>query len=539
MQSAEVVLSMLGQKSIQNSEFVFDRLYRNLFNPDFYRLAYSSISAKEGIMTRGGEEHGTDDYLAQTAEEIIAALKGETYYPRQARALEIPTRNDRLRSSRDPSFQAILVQEVMRLLLQAIYEPLFKNTSHGFRPGRSCQTALVQLKTTCKGTNWVIKGDIEGSTGMVEHARLLKILSRKMSDGRFLNLINRFLKAGYMEFQAIHSSSNEMPQGATIGSQLANIYLHELDVFMEHLCAQLSTHGVPPQGYQLFQEPAITRFAVRKTGAEEQTRQSLPQRSTIPAPDTPDVQAVKVRYLRYMGDFLVMITGNQGLAGQISKAVRDFLQQELALALQAEQTLIIHLTSQHVRFLGYELARTRNTFLRGNKRAISETIQLLVPGEVIQERLQPFVKNGQAIHHNARINLPLSELLLQYNAEIQALYDYYCLATDVHTRLGKFRYYHYYSLLKTVARKEKCSIAQILNKYGVDVKLKQKTGTRKIFGISTQTQEGPQTLTYFHASLKKVDASQGGREIPGPSASVPLSSGQTRIEHAVGNLDAI
>src|SRR5258706_10283068 len=162
MQNAEVVLSMLSQKSAQNSEYVFDRLYRNLFNPDFYLLAYSNIYAKEGNMTEGVDKSTIDGFNTQKVEEIIAMLKTETYYPQPVRRTYIPKKNGTLRPLGIPSFSDKLVQEVVRMLLQAIYEPVFKDTSHGFRPKRSCHTALVQIKTTCKGTTWAIEGDIQG-----------------------------------------------------------------------------------------------------------------------------------------------------------------------------------------------------------------------------------------------------------------------------------------------------------------------------------------------------------------------------------------
>ena len=205
-----------------------------------------------------------------------------------------------------------------------------------------------------------------------------------------------------------------------------------------------------------------------------------------------------------------MIIGSKRLAQDIKEKIGAYLS-TLGLTLSVEKTLITNLQDRRVRFLGYEIAKTEeNTKLTVNrqgikKRAANASIQLLVPADVIREKLKPFVSNGKAIHHNARINAPVLDTLTLYNAEIRGLYNYYCLATDVSTKLGKFKYFHYYSLLKTVARKEKCSIARVLIKYGVDVKLKQKTGTRKLFGVMYSTKEGEKTLTYFNESLKKKD----------------------------------
>jgi group II intron reverse transcriptase/maturase len=517
MQNAEIVLSMLAQKSIQNSEYVFDRLYRNLFNQDFYMVAYSNIYAREGNMTKGVDQETIDGFNPQKVQETIALLKMETYYPKPVRRTYIPKKNGALRPLGIPSFQDKLVQEVVRMLLQAIYEPLFKDTSHGFRPERSCHTALVQVKTTCKGTNWVIEGDIRGFFDNISHGKLLQILSRKMSDGRFLSLIERFLKAGYMEFKRVHHSLTGTPQGGIVSPILANIYLHELDVFMEKVCDQKSTHGTVRKRYEPYMELTYKRHVARGKGEYEQANEILKELRTMPSQDPLDPNYIKVKYIRYADDFLVMIIGSKSLAEQIREEIREFLQQELQLELSVEKTLITHLNDQRVRFLGYEIAKTReNTALTENtlgvkKRDANETIQLLVPGDVIQEKLKPFMSNGKAIHHNARINIPLLDTLTQYNAEIRGLYNYYCLATDVSKKMGKFRYYHYYSLIKTVARKEKCSVTQVLSKHGVDARLKQGTGTRKIFGVSYKTKEGQKTLTYFNDSIKKKDIPQKGR----------------------------
>jgi hypothetical protein len=376
------------------------------------------------------------------------------------------------------------------------------------------------VKTTCKGTNWVIEGDIQGFFDNINHVKLLEILSRKIADGRLLNLIEKFLKAGYMEFRQVHNSLTGTPQGGIVSPILANIYLHELDVFMEQICERETTGGSRRKN-AAYQKLNITRFYARKNGEYEQAEALLKQMRTMHTQDPFDPDYIKVKYIRYADDFIMMVIGSKELAEQIREEIRAFLETSLNLVLSPEKTVITNLKDQRVRFLGYEIAKSReDTQLTENTRGVkmraaNETIQLLVPGDVIQEKLKPFVRNGKAVHHNARINVPLLDLLTQYNAEIRGLYNYYCLATDVSTKIGKYKYYHYYSLLKTVARKEKCSIAHVLSKYGVDVKLKQKTGTRKVFGVTYQTKEGTKTLTYYNESIKKKDKPLEGNAAQG------------------------
>jgi group II intron reverse transcriptase/maturase len=514
MQKAEIVLSMLGQKAKEDNTFVFDRLYRNLFNPDFYLLAYNSIYDKEGNLTEGTERVTIDGFNMGLITKLIEEMKTETYRPKVVRRSGTPEKNGQLRPPGVPTFRDKLVQEVVRLILQAIYEPIFLDSSHGFRPERSCHTALVQIKTTCKGTSWVIEGDIKDFCGRVSFEKLLEILSRRISDGRFLNLIHLFLKAGYMENQRIFHPLTGTPQGGVVSPILANIYLHELDVFMQRLCEKYSTDVREQQPYEPSRRLTMERFYARKRGDYQRAEDPVRQMRTLlslPSCDPCDPNSIRVKYTRYADDFLVMVAGSKGLSIQIRDEIRNYLSAELQLELSAEKTLITNLRDQPVRFLGYEIARTREPMALsenapgGKKRTADETLQLLVPTEVMNEKLRPFVRNGKAVHHNARINDPILDILLQYNAEIRGLYNYYCLATDVSTKMNKFRYYHYMSLQKTIARKEKCSVAQVIEKYGVNVKLKQGTGTRKILGVTYQTKAGTKTLTYFNEPIRRKD----------------------------------
>ena len=468
MQNADVILSMLNQKSIKSSAYVFDRLYRNLFNLDMYMLAYNNIYVTKGNKVQGTDEGPMDSFPLRVVQETIALLRQESYNPQSVRENSMQTWHGTYKVPGPCSFQDQLVQEVIRMLLQAIYEPIFTGTSHGFRPGRSCHSALVQVKTTGRGANWAIEGEIKDFSVQMQYGKLRALLATRISDGRFLNLIDKFLKAGYIEWNPLVTSRTGTPQGGDVISLLANIYLHELDAYMEKICAQYHHNDI------------------------------------------------RVNYTRYATNFIVMIMGNRHLAEQIRQGIKDFLEQELQLELALEKMVITHLLRQRARFLGYEITKSAAArqasghSLEFNEGVTHEAIQLLVPADVIREKLKPFVENGKAIHYKARIHLPLLDLIQQYNTEISSLYQYYCLATDVSTKVGKFKHYHYTSLVKTVARKEKSSVAKVINKYGVDVKHKQDTGTRKIIGISYATPEGPKTLIYFNDPLKKQDQPQYG-----------------------------
>jgi len=224
-----------------------------------------------------------------------------------------------------------------------------------------------------------------------------------------------------------------------------------------------------------------------------------------------DKNFIRVKYYRYADDFVICLDGSKELAENIKDDIRVFLKENLKLELNADKTLITNLKDKRARFLGYEISKAHcNTKLTKNakgvkQRAVNETIQLLVPGEVIRRKIQPYEKNGKPTHSPMRINMPVLDIINEYNSEIRGLYNYYCLATDVSRKIGKFKYYHYTSLKKTIAHKEKSSVSKIIAEYGIDIPRKQGTGTRKIIGVKYKTKEGEKTMTYFSGSLKKVD----------------------------------
>lgn len=514
MQKAETVLSILKQKSKQDESHRYDRIYRNLFNEDFFLRAYQKIHAKQGNMTPGTDGTTIDGFSRKQISQLIELLKWERYQPKPVRRTYIPKKNGKMRPLGIPAFADKLVQEVVRQILEAIYEPIFSDNSHGFRPNRSCHTALYQIKSTCRGTNWVIEGDITGCFDHIDHEILLKILSKKIDDGRFLELIRKFLKAGYLEFNQKYNSLSGTPQGGIISPILANIYLHEFDKFMEGISAEY-TKGKQRRPYREYQILQYKRNRAKKKGNQEQADEYLRQMQNIPALDPMDKNYQRVKYVRYADDFVVCIIGSKATANEIKERIAGFMQKELHLELSREKTKITNLSDKRVRFLGYEITKPQENTkqvvdsIGRKKRSVNGTIQLVVPGDVVREKLKPFIKKGKPYQVGARVNLPVIEIISQYNAEIRGLYNYYCLATDVSTKISTFQYYHYFSMIKTIARKEKSSVKKVIQKYGIDVPRKNRTGTMRIVGIRYNTKEGPKTMTYFNDSLKKVSRPAG------------------------------
>ena len=224
------VLKSLESKATQEN-YKFQRLYRNLYNPEFYLLAYQNIAKSTGSMTSGADGMTLDGMSMTRINRIIASLKDHSYQPNPARRHYIAKKNNpsKKRPLGIPSTDDKLVQEVVRMLLEAIYEPTFSEHSHGFRPGRSCHTALKEVQANFTGVNWVIEGDITACFDCFDHHVLIEILRRRIQDEHFISLMWKFLKAGYMEQWEYHKTYSGTPQGSGISPILANIYLNELD----------------------------------------------------------------------------------------------------------------------------------------------------------------------------------------------------------------------------------------------------------------------------------------------------------------------
>jgi len=225
-----------------NADYKFERLYRNLYNPNFYLIAYQNIYSNKGSMTKGIDGKTLDGMGMERINRIIKKLKDNSYQPNPVRRQYIPKTNGKLRPLGIPSADDKLVQEIVRMILESIYEEGFSKQSHGFRPKRSCHTALEQIQRTYTGIKWFVEGDIKGCFDNIDQHILVGILRRKIHDEQFITLIWKFLRAGYMENWIYNETYSGAAQGSVISPILANIYMNELDVFMQAYKSNVSVN---------------------------------------------------------------------------------------------------------------------------------------------------------------------------------------------------------------------------------------------------------------------------------------------------------
>src|ERR1051326_631564 len=180
-------------------------------------------------MTKGASPETADGMSLAKIDAIIEALRFERYRWTPVRRTYIPKKHGKVRPLGIPTWSDKLLQEVIRLILEAYYEPQFSDCSHGFRPKRGCHTALREVHRTWNGTTWFIEGDISQYFDSLDHEVLLQILAENIHDGRFLRLIGELLRAGYLEDWKFNKTLSGSPQGGVVSPILSNIYLDRLD----------------------------------------------------------------------------------------------------------------------------------------------------------------------------------------------------------------------------------------------------------------------------------------------------------------------
>lgn len=214
MKPTTKILENISKNSRKNKDEIFTRLYRYLLRSDLYYVAYQNLYANKGAATKGVDNDTADGFSQEKIEKIIQSLKDGSYSPKPVRRTYIKKKNNssKKRPLGIPTFTDKLVQEVLRMILESIYEPIFSKHSHGFRPNRSCHTALSFLKKDFTGITWFIEGDITGCFDNIDHNVLIAVISRKIKDARIHQLIRKFLRAGYMEDWKYNTTYSGCPQ---------------------------------------------------------------------------------------------------------------------------------------------------------------------------------------------------------------------------------------------------------------------------------------------------------------------------------------
>ena len=515
MRSPERVLNSLNEHS-KDSSYKFERLYRILFNEELFYVAYQKIASNGGSTTKGSDGRSIDEMSLARIETLIASLKDESYQPHPSRRVHIPKKNGKTRPLGIPAFEDKLGQEVIRMILEAIYEGHFETTSHGFRPKRSCHTALLHIQKTFSGAKWFIEGDIKGFFDNIDHDVLVGILRERISDDRFIRLIRKFLKAGYVEDWTFHNTYSGMPQGGIVSPILANIYLDKLDKYVKEYIRHfdMGTKRRPgKESNDLANERKRTVRKLKKVkdGTEKaalvaRLKAIEQERAAFPSGDEMDGSYRRLKYIRYADDFILGVIGSKEDALRIKEDIKSFLSESLALELSEEKTLITH-TGKSAKFLGYEITVTRNNHQRRDvqgrlRRTYGKRVRLNVSMATLRDKLLEYgameikLRNGKEIWKpKCRSGLIFNddlEILDRYNRETVGFCNYYLIANNC-VVLHNFRYIMEYSMYKTFAGKYRSTVRKINKKYRLN----------KLFTVKYEQKGVIKSRTFYKTSFKR------------------------------------
>ena len=442
-----------------------ERVYRLMYNSNLYLTAYGKIYRNKGAMTEGTTGETVEGMSLDKIETIIKALRDGTFQWRPARRVYIPKKNGKKRPLGLPDWSDKLVQEVIRLLLNAYYEPQWSSHSHGFRPERGCHTALREIKKW-DGTAWLIEGDISKCFDKLDHQVLLSILRENIQDEKFIQLISELLEAGYLEDWKFHATLSGTPQGGVLSPLLANVYLNKLDKYIEQQLIPAYTKGEARKGNADYRSLQRKASRARKEGRIEDAKLLRQLQQQLPSLDPNDPDFRRLKYVRYADDFLLGFIGPKSEAEEIKQKLEKFLCDELKLELSQTKTLITHARTGTARFLSYEIHNLQNnTKQTRGRRSVNGRIGFRVPKDVMQKKCQDYTEEGKPIHRPEMLRDSVYTIISTYQAEYRGLVEYYRMAYNLNHALNRVRWDMERSLTKTLAAKEQIPIPQVYRRY--------------------------------------------------------------------------
>jgi group II intron reverse transcriptase/maturase len=474
MRSAEQVLAVIRDRGKRG--LPLEDIYRQLFNSDLYFRAYGRLYAHKGAMTPGSTKETADGMSIEKIHAIIDDLRHERYRWTPVKRVYIPKKSGKLRPLGLPSWSDKLLQEVIRQILEAYYEPQMSAHSHGFRPGR-----------------WFLEGDITQCFDKLDHTVMLSILGEKLHDNRFLRLIQSMIQAGYLEEWTYHKTLSGSPQGGVVSPILSNIYLDKLDQFVEQKLLPAYTRGTVRKHNKRYKALISRAGQYRKQGNTMKANALVKEAQSLPAMDTNDPDYRRLYYVRYADDTLFGFAGPKEEVEEIKRLLGEYLREELKLELSQEKTLITHATTQAARFLGYEIVIQQRNDKRAQdgRRRVNAQIGLRVPADVIEKKCAYYMRKGKPAPRPAIIHDDDFSLMSRYQEEFRGIVQYYLLAVNV-SWFYRLHWIMEGSLLRTLAAKHKSTVRKQNRKYKTAIETP--TGPMKCLQIVVKREEGKKPL---------------------------------------------
>ena len=477
MSTAIEILEVLKSKNAKNPEWINKDLYRIFYKKDLFVLAYERIKSKAGNMTKGTTGENLDGISISWIDKTIQDFRNwRTLKFSPGIVTKIPKKNGKMRTLCVAPPREKVIQEAIRLILEAIYDPpegtIFQSCSHGFRANKSCHTALKDIKYKWAGIKWFIEGDIVSFFDEIDHHILINLLRKKIEDEKFIGLMWKYLRAGYSEGNSVHKVANlsGTPQGGILSPLLSNIYLNEFDKYVIKL---IHEHNVG-KNRKINPRYSRLRYEIGREKDPRRIKELVKEWRKTPSTLSQDHSYIRIRYVRYADDWIIGINGSKNLASEIREKAESFLKEELKLKLNLEKTFIRYAKAEKATFLGIEISTNVNKenhlVVRGGKkvRLLSDCIQLNVNMDRLVKRLHDAgICDGLGFPtcRKSHINFDDWEIINTFNSILLGISNYYSFVNN-RSQLGRVQYIIQYSAAKTLAGKHKTSLSKIFETYG-------------------------------------------------------------------------
>lgn len=477
-----------------------------LYNRDLYIIAYNSVKSNDGAETTGADGTSLHGFCEEWITELISSMREESYQPQPNRTTMIPKSNGKMRKLSFPNGKDKLVQEAVRIILECIYEPTFSILSHGFRPKRSTQSAIATVETW-RGTIWFIEGDISACFDEIDHRTLETILRERISDERFIRLINKLLKAGYFDMQHIYQKTKTgNAQGSCCSPILCNIYLDKLDRFMENIIERDTIGDYRRQNTDYAKARYQYNKAVRNGSDPKTVKHLKGEMESLPASDRYDPNYRRVRYVRYADDFLIGLIAPKAYAIDLKQKIKEFLRNKLGLRLSDEKTKITHAADKDVAFLGYIIRKGTGKHCKFQSNPFDSTIRICMSTDGILEKLREngmCTGNGYPIGISRLLREPLEEIIKYGNQVLHGLLTQQRGCINFYEG-WRIQYTVQFSIAKTLARKFDISVKKVFARFGSSLLVNYKNAKNKACSVSLALYKSFARQKNFFANIKSA-----------------------------------
>lgn len=560
--SSELVaqeLTRLREYSEQNNINEVNNYVKSLLgNPEFWILCYESIKNNPGVYSPGGSLFtGNNETLDGINLEFfqklsINILRGSFKFG-PIRHVEIlkpsgGTRPLGIADSRDK-----IVQKGLAVILEELSEHRFYEDSFGYRRGRSSHDALAYIRKKVPSGNWAIEGDISKCFDRFNHNRLVSLIKKKyVSQQVFIDLLYKSLKAKIISINSSFMNKIGTPQGSIVSPILANIFLHEFDMFIRNSDQLKKFRGrKQPTANPAFkallsvsEKELEDANVIKRTKGKKKYWKFLHKLriSKLKLADSRNIQRViykgrnrKIAYVRYADDFIIFVWGTKNNCLEIKKLVKNFLKSELDLNLSENKTRITYLKKSKAEFLGFQIWQSPAKILY-NKRDINplektdrKNIKSKFRGATMQtpkiritfsmnQVLQKLVDKGLIRYkagkffptsYKSALQHEIANIVAYLSSVFSGLANYYGFAHNWYDAKTLYNYFGRYCAAMTIAHKTKSKITKVFKKYGD--KLLIRDSDNKIiasFGILTNLTFKKNVNSYKLEFLNTINVEQ-------------------------------